>query len=148
LGAGDIVCAILVLFFIVFETIADIQQWKFQRKKWQIIKAGITLPEEYKVGFLRKGLWAYSRHPNYFAEQCIWIFFYAFAIAASGEWINWSIAGCLLLVLLFQGSASFSEEISASKYPEYKNYQQQVSKFIPVWKKKKEKLSTKAVNTF
>jgi steroid 5-alpha reductase family enzyme len=38
-------------------------------------------------------------------------------------------------VILFKGSADFSEEISASKYPAYKDYQKRVGKFLPKWKK-------------
>lgn len=34
-------------------------------------------------------------------------------------------------MLLFQGSADFSESISARKYPKYKDYQQRVPKFVP-----------------
>ena len=123
-----------MLFFILYEMIADMQQWKFQSIKWQKIRAGEILTGDYKKGFLDKGLWAYSRHPNYFAEQSIWICFYLFSVVASGEWINWSIAGCLLLVVLFRGSSELSESLTLSKYPEYKNYQQKVGRFIPFWK--------------
>lgn len=85
----------------------------------------------FEKGFLDRGLWAYSRHPNYFAEQAIWLSFYLYSVSVSGQWFNWSIVGALLLILLFQGSANFSEEISVGKYPEYKSYQSRVSKFIP-----------------
>jgi steroid 5-alpha reductase family enzyme len=71
------------------------------------------------------------RHPNYSAEQAIWIVFYFFSVAATGEWLNWSIMGAILLVLLFWGSSTFSESISAGKYPEYSDYQRQVPRFIP-----------------
>ena len=46
--------------------------------------------------------------------------------------VNWSIAGALLLVVLFLGSSAFAEEISSGKYPEYKQYQQTVSQFLPL----------------
>jgi len=36
-----------------------------------------------------------------------------------------------LLIILFKGSSDFSEEISAKKYPAYKEYQKRVSRFIP-----------------
>lgn len=127
----DYVIAGLLFLFILYETIADIQQWNFQSKKWKLIKAGEELTENYKKGFLDKGLWAYSRHPNYFAEQAIWVTFYFFSVAASGLWLNWTIAGFLLLLVLFQGSSNFSEEISAGKYPEYKTYQKNVAIFLP-----------------
>lgn len=130
----DYVLAGFMLFFILYEMIADMQQWKFQSIKWQKIRTGEILTGDYKKGFLDKGLWAYSRHPNYFAEQSIWICFYLFSVVASGEWINWSIAGCLLLVVLFRGSSELSEALTLSKYPEYKNYQQKVGRFIPFWK--------------
>ena len=137
LGIIDYIAAALMLIFIAMETLADIQQWNFQSKKWAMIKAGKELTGDHKKGFLNKGLWAFSRHPNYFAEQAIWVCFYLFSIAASGEWFNWSIAGCLLLVVLFQGSSNFSEEISAGKYPEYETYQKNVPRFLPFgWKKK------------
>jgi len=131
MGIIDYVAGGLMLLFLIYETIADIQQWKFQSKKHIMIKGGETLTGDFAKGFLDKGLWAYSRHPNYFAEQAIWVCFYLFSIAASRQWFNWSITGCLLLIVLFQGSSSFSEEISAGKYPEYKNYQKRVSRFIP-----------------
>jgi steroid 5-alpha reductase family enzyme len=52
-------------------------------------------------------------------------------VIVSGLWINWSIVGAMLLLILFQGSSNFSEEIRASKYPEYKDYQSRVPRFIP-----------------
>jgi steroid 5-alpha reductase family enzyme len=131
LGAFDYTIAGLTFLFIVYETIADIQHWNYQSKKWAMIRAGQELTGDYAKGFLDKGLWALSRHPNYFAEQAIWVCFYLFSVSASGEWFNWSIAGSLLLIVLFQGSSNFSEEISTGKYPGYKTYQQQVPRFIP-----------------
>jgi len=41
------------------------------------------------------------------------------------------LIGALLLMVLFQGSSAFAEEISSAKYPEYARYCQQVSKFFP-----------------
>lgn len=136
LGILDAVAAILMLLFIIFETLADNQQWNYQSKKHEKIKNHEPLTGDYKKGFLDKGLWALSRHPNYFAEQGVWISFYLFSVAASGQWLNWSISGCLLLVVLFQGSSEFSEEISAGKYPQYKDYQARVRRFLPIPKSK------------
>lgn len=132
IGWLDYIAAALMLFFIIYETIADEQHYKYQSRKHAMIKNGETLTGDFKKGFLDRGLWAYSRHPNYWAEQSIWIAFYLFSVAASGQWINWSIAGCLLLLVLFQGSSDFSEEISASKYPEYSTYQKKVARFFPM----------------
>ena len=136
LGAFDYVIAGLMFFFIFFEMVADIQQWKFQSKKKALVKSGQELTGEYKKGFLDTGLWRFSRHPNYFAEQAIWVCFYLFSVSASGQWLNWSIAGSLLLILLFIGSSTFSEEISAGKYPAYADYQKHVPRFLPFLPKK------------
>ena len=120
-----------MMFFIAFETVADNQQRRFQDAKKAWIESGEGENAELEKGFLDRGLWAWSRHPNYFAEQGIWITFYFFSVAASGQWLNWSVAGCLLLVILFRGSSNLSEEISASKYPQYADYQARVPRFIP-----------------
>ena len=71
------------------------------------------------------------RHPNYAAEQAIWLAYYLFSVAATGRWINGSLVGAVLLLLLFQGSADFSEKISAAKYPEYAHYLKKVGRFFP-----------------
>lgn len=132
LGWLDYLAAALMLLMLVIETVADQQQWQFQSAKKALIESGRPLTGRYAKGFLDTGLWARSRHPNYFAEQGIWISFYLFSVAVSGQWINWSISGCILLVILFRGSSNFSEEISAGKYPQYAEYQQKVPRFIPI----------------
>lgn len=131
LGWLDYLLALLLILLIVMETIADQQQWDFHKKKKAALGAGGEVPERYRKGFVHSGLWALMRHPNYAAEQAIWIVFYFFSVAATGEWLNWSIMGAILLVLLFWGSSSFSESISAGKYPEYEAYRQKVPRFLP-----------------
>ncbi len=133
LGIWDVLLSLIYVSFVVIEFIADQQQWTFQQEKYRRINAGEPLGE-YAHGFVRTGLWGLVRHPNYAMEQSIWIVFYFFSVVATGEWINWSIAGCVLLVILFKGSSDFSEEISAEKYPEYKEYQKKVPRFIPFTK--------------
>jgi steroid 5-alpha reductase family enzyme len=132
MGPGDFVATLLMLFFIGYETLADKQHWEFQSKKLAAIRAGEELLPTDRKGFLDQGLWAWSRHPNYFAEQAVWICFYCFSVAASGQWLNWSITGSLLLMILFAGSSKFSEEISAAKYPDYAEYQRRVPRFVPL----------------
>lgn len=136
-GWIDGIAAALMLGFIVLETVADAQQWKFQTAKKALLKTGTPLsdlPAPYNKGFNTLGLWSRSRHPNYLGEQGVWASLYLFSVGARVGIVNWSIIGALLLIVLFLGSSAFGEEISASKYPEYANYQKCVSKFIP-WKK-------------
>ena len=137
LGWTDYLLAALVIFIIVIETIADQQQWNFHKEKKKAQEAGGEIPEKYKKGFVHTGLWGIMRHPNYAAEQAMWIVFYFFSVAATGMWLNWSIMGAILLVLLFWGSSSFSESISSGKYPEYADYMKQVPRFVPFTRKGK-----------
>ena len=133
-GWIDAVAAVLMAGFILYETIADEQQWAFQTKKWSMIKSGQRLeelPAPYNKGFNTLGLWSVSRHPNYLAEQSIWVCLYLFSVGAGVGVLNWSMAGALLLIVLFIGSSNLAEEISAGKYPEYAAYCRQVSRFFP-----------------
>ena len=86
---------------------------------------------------MSEGLWLYVRHPNFASEQAIWISFYFFGVAASGQWINWTLAGPSLLILLFLGSSQMTESISSGKYPDYATYRKYVPKFLPdIFRKK------------
>lgn len=131
IGWLDGVLASVFIGLVYIEWRADREQYVFQTEKHRRINAGEPL-EKYAHGFVRSGLWSVVRHPNYAAEQAIWVVFYLFSIVATGEWINWSIAGCLLLLILFKSSSDFSESISATKYPEYKHYQATVPRFWPL----------------
>lgn len=126
----DLVVGSIMFCLIIIQTIADEQQHKYQTKKYELIKKNKELLGNYKKGFIDTGLWKYSRHPNYTCEQLIWITFYFFSVSATGEFLNWSIVGCLLLVVLFYFSAKFSEGISSKKYPEYIEYQKNTPMFI------------------
>tara|TARA_B100000242_G_C42914832_1_gene424147 strand:- start:340 stop:798 length:459 start_codon:yes stop_codon:yes gene_type:complete len=126
----DLLIASVMFCLIIIQTIADEQQHKYQTKKYELIKKNKELLGNYKKGFIDTGLWKYSRHPNYTCEQLIWITFYFFSVSATGEFLNWSIVGCLLLVVLFYFSAKFSEGISSKKYPEYIEYQKNTPMFI------------------
>lgn len=82
-------------------------------------------------GFITTGLWAYSRHPNFAAEQTIWFVLYQWSCYASKVLYSWTGLGCMSLILLFQGSTILTEVISSGKYPEYKHYQKQIGAHIP-----------------
>ncbi len=131
LGIWDYVLAGTFVIAVIIEALADQQQWDYQNKKYKALKGEIEMTDDYKKGFLDKGLWGIVRHPNYAAEQLVWILFYLYTVSATGIWINWAITGSLLLIILFKGSSDFSEEISAGKYPEYNEYKKRVGRFIP-----------------
>lgn len=127
-GPIDLVALLAFVGFFYLEIRADQEQWAFQTAKW-----GPNRPNtpDMRRGFLTEGLFAYSRHPNFFAEQCLWWCVYLFSVGATGVWLNWSILGAFLLSLLFQGSTAFTESISLGKYPEYAEYQQCTSRLLP-----------------
>ncbi len=132
----DYLLSFLFVLFVLFEFVADNQQYVFQTEKHRRMKEGEALGD-YEKGFIDTGLWGIVRHPNYAMEQAIWLVFYFFSVNVTGEWLNWSVAGCALLLILFKGSSDFSEAISAEKYPAYSRYQKTVPRFIPFTKIKK-----------
>lgn len=128
LGPLDLTAALAFVALLVGETVADQQQWAFHRAKRARAERGEPEPK----GFVDTGLWAWSRHPNFFCEQAQWWALYLFGVAASGEWLNPSLLGPVLLTLLFHGSAAFTESITAGRYPAYAAYQRRVSRMIPL----------------
>jgi steroid 5-alpha reductase family enzyme len=127
----DIMAAVLMLLFIVTETIADNQLFRFHKLKRNNGISDGLYAESLRKGFMSEGFWRYVRHPNYVSEQAIWISFYFFGVAASGQWINMTLAGAILLVILFIGSSRLTEKISSQKYPGYAEYKKRVPRFLP-----------------
>jgi steroid 5-alpha reductase family enzyme len=120
-----------MLLFIAIETLADNQLYRFHLQKQNKIERDGTNDRSLSKGFMVDGLWKYVRHPNFAAEQGVWISFYFFGAAASAQWLNWTVTGPVLLVLLFIGSSEMTERISMKKYPDYSIYKQHIPKFIP-----------------
>lgn len=110
--------------------LAAYQTAKYKYKDTGELTRGYTAAE-LERGFVAKGLWAYSRHPNFFAEQTIWFVLYSWSCFAANTPYSWAGTGAVLLVLLFQGSTYLTEKITKGKYPEYESYQKQVGMFIP-----------------
>lgn len=131
LTPGDFAVAVVMVLFIITEGIADNQLFMFHQEKIYNSKGEPRYPESLRMGFMAEGLWKYVRHPNFASEQAIWISFYFFGVAASGKWINWTLAGPLLLVMLFIGSTRLTENLSGKKYSDYEAYRKNLPKFIP-----------------
>ncbi|RQM08209.1 hypothetical protein DH86_00000665 [Scytalidium sp. 3C] len=124
-----------VLMGLVFiEYLADQQQWNFQSAKavyHKTAKRSKYDPEDLDRGFIVTGLWSWSRHPNFAAEQAIWFVWYIWSCVATDVLYNWAAVGAVTYMALFQGSTWLTESISAEKYPDYKEYQKRVGKFLP-----------------
>ena len=130
IGAWDVILAVVFIALVAFETYSDQLQWNFQNEKKRRREAGEPLTDRYAAGFIHDGVWAHSRHPNYLAEQSIWIVFLLFAVTATHK-LDWTVIGAILLLALFQGSSRMSEWIQLQRYPDYAIYQQQVPRFVP-----------------
>ncbi|KAK3692532.1 hypothetical protein B0T22DRAFT_399898 [Podospora appendiculata] len=131
----DSVFVAVELGLVLIEYLADQEQWDFQAAKQQYKDAGVV-PLGYKQtdlerGFVTRGLWGYSRHPNFAAEQSIWLAFYQWSCLSTNSLYSWAAVGPAFLLLIFQGSTNLTEKITAGKYPEYNQYQQKVGMFVP-----------------
>ncbi len=139
IGVIDILAFVFALGFLTYEVIADHQQNKFQTKKYEYLNSGMKLaelPAPYNRGFCVTGLWKRSRHPNYLGEQGIWVSLYALVIGAGVATygiFNWSIFGCMLLILIFAGSSRMAEGLSVKKYSLYPDYIKGVLKYLPIF---------------
>jgi steroid 5-alpha reductase family enzyme len=131
----EISIARVLVALIAVEFVADQQQWNFHNAKAAYQRTAKPQPGYSRAqldrGFNTTGLWAFSRHPNFAAEQTIWVTLYAWAAYCTGSWWNWTAAGPLTYLSVFAGSTPLTEYISAGKYPEYKVYQQKVGRFLP-----------------
>ncbi|POS83367.1 hypothetical protein EPUL_004791, partial [Erysiphe pulchra] len=133
--AADFIFASVLIAFIVLEFIADQQQWNYQEAK-RIYNETARVSSKFNQddlerGFVVTGLWSKSRHPNFVAEQAIWILFYLWGSWTTQSLFNWSSIGVISYLLLFQGSTNFTEEITAAKYSGYREYQKSVGRFLP-----------------
>ena len=84
----------------------------------------------------QRGLWNYSRHPNYFFEWLIWVAWAWFALASPQGWLA---IGCPLLMLYFllrvTGIRATEAQSLRSKGAAYRHYQETTSAFVPWFKK-------------
>ncbi|KAL3964731.1 hypothetical protein VFPBJ_03544 [Purpureocillium lilacinum] len=135
LTAADFAYFSVEVALVISEWFSDGQQWAYQTAKHQYQKDA-KVPRGWNQadldrGFVTSGLWAFSRHPNFFAEQSIWFVLYQWSCFATNSLYSYTFAGSAGLILLFQGSTWLTELITAGKYPEYPEYQSQVGMFIP-----------------
>ena len=87
---------------------------------------------EKKAGeILNKGLWAYSRHPNYFGEILFWWGVYLMGLAADPSY-GWTIIGPLSITLMFHFiSIPMIDKRSLDRRPCYEEHMQKVPACIP-----------------
>jgi steroid 5-alpha reductase family enzyme len=118
LGGLDFAGALLWLVGFLFEAIGDEQLARFKRD-----------PSN-RGRVCDRGLWRYTRHPNYFGDACLWWGFGLIGLAA-GPW--WILAGPLamtFLLLKVSGVALLEKRLGETR-PEYRDYIERTNAFVP-----------------
>ncbi len=84
----------------------------------------------------QRGLWAYSRHPNYFFEALFWWGIFLFALGSPWGWITVACPLLMLWFLLKVTGIPLTEEYAVkSKGDAYREYQRTTSAFVPWFRK-------------
>lgn len=82
---------------------------------------------------MQRGLWAWSRHPNYFGELLFWfsLLFFGLSVHPSGFW--WLAIGAIAMTLMFLlASIPMMEKRSLERRPEYQRIIDSTSMLIPL----------------
>lgn len=121
LGVFDYVAMAIVIFGIVFEAIADAQMSAFRSE-----------PSS-KGQIMDRGLWRYTRHPNYFGEACTWWGLWLMAMSGASLGGAWSVVSPLLMtvLLLKVSGVSLTEKDIGDRRPGYREYIERTNAFIP-----------------
>ena len=120
----DYLAATATLLAIFIELVSDIQLHRFltHRKSGEIMKTG---------------LWALSRHPNYFGEWLFWAGLALFGVAAVPSAWWWVLPGAIAMLAMFLlASIPMIDKRSLARRPEYATHMQQVSGFMPWFPKR------------
>ena len=121
LGWLDALAVVVTLGAILIETIADLQLHAFIKHK------------KTPGSFIKTGLWAWSRHPNYFGELSFWWGLMLFGLAAAPDQWWWIVPGALAMTAMFVfASIPFMDERSAARRPAYAEHMKKVSALVPL----------------
>jgi len=123
LGVFDYAGIVLWIIGFCFESIGDLQLARFKNDPVN------------KGKVLNKGLWHYTRHPNYFGDSAVW-WGYGFLCLAAGSYLP--VLGSVLmtaLIIKVSGVALLEKSLKELK-PEYKEYMEKTSAFLPWFPKK------------
>jgi steroid 5-alpha reductase family enzyme len=121
----DFLGLILWMIGFVFESVSD----------WQLARFKADPTNKGKV--MDRGLWAYSRHPNYFGEFLIWWGIFLIALSTPKSW--WTIVSPLIIttVLLKMTGIPLTEKTIVKTRPGYREYIKRTPAFFPRFPKKK-----------
>lgn len=117
-GWLDVLAVVVGLGAILLETVADAQMHRFVRER---------RPGE----VMERGLWAWSRHPNYLGELGFWAGVALFGLAADpSAW--WALVGVAGMLAMFYGaSIPMMERRSLERRPAYQDVVDRVPRLFP-----------------
>ena len=106
---------------------------------WQLARFKANPNNKGRV--MDQGLWAYTRHPNYFGETLIWWGIFLITLATPGSW--WTIVSPIIItvVLLKMTGVTLMEKTIVKTRPGYEAYIAKTNAFIPWFPKQKEAAS-------
>ena len=119
LGVVQILGVLVWLVGFVFESLGDAQLESFKRNP---ANAGKVMDQ---------GLWAWTRHPNYFGDACVW--WGIFLVASSGGWGLLTVLSPLLMTRLLTSVSGkpLLEARMAKSREGFAEYVERTSSFIP-----------------
>lgn len=85
-----------------------------------------------KGKLMTSGLWAWTRHPNYFGDACVWSGLTLIALETPLGWLTILSPVVMTIFLVFISGKALTEKIMSAKYPEYDAYKTRTSGFIPL----------------
>ena len=101
---------------------------------WQLARFKANPANRGKV--MSSGLWAYTRHPNYFGDASVWWGYYVMAAGTlDGYWTFFSPILMTVLLLRVSGVALL-ERAQVQTKPQYKDYVESTSAFFPWFPRK------------
>lgn len=107
------------LFGFVFEAGGDWQLARFKRRRTDASQ------------LLDTGLWAFTRHPNYFGQACMWWGYGLFAMAHPWGWLSLPSVAYLTWFMHRGSATSLMERHMARSKPGYADYCARVPAFFP-----------------
>ena len=120
LNALDIVATIIGVGAALLQFVSDAQMRRFIRNR----QPGQAMDQ---------GLWAWSRHPNYFGEIAFWYALALFGIAAAPSDWWWLLLGAIAMTAMFLGaSIPMMEKRSLERRPTYQEIIDRVSMLVPL----------------
>jgi steroid 5-alpha reductase family enzyme len=89
----------------------------------------------HKGTIMKKGLWKYTRHPNYFGESMIWIGLACICVSEGGSLLAFLSPLLITYLLLFVSGIPMLEKRREGN-PEWEEYKRKTSAFFPLPLKK------------